>query len=75
MAIADTIFPAQTPEQIQEILASLPQGETHKDAVVKFLTRNASECTEFTDSLDEVFAYRVPSDAVTKIKLVLDFLE
>ena len=75
MAIADTIFPAQSPEQVQEILAALPQGQGNKDAIERFLTRNASECREFADALDEVFAHRVRGDAVVKIRMVLDLLE
>lgn len=75
MAIADTIFPAQTPEQVREILAALPQGQGNKAAIEKLLARSASECREFADTLDEVFAHRIPSDAVGKIRMVLDLLE
>ena len=75
MAIADTIFPAQPPEQVKGILAALPQGQGNKAAIEKFLARNASECREFADMLDEVFAHRIPSDTVVKIRMVLDLLE
>lgn len=75
LAIADTLFPAQTPAQIEEILATLPQGPGNRDAIVKFLSRSASECAEFTGALEEVFAWRVPREAVGKIKGVLDLLE
>ncbi|KAF8445206.1 hypothetical protein BGX38DRAFT_1094717 [Terfezia claveryi] len=75
MAIADTIFPAQTPEQVEEILAALPQGQGNKPAIEHFLARSASDCREFADALDDVFAHKIPSDAVVKIRMVLDLLD
>ncbi|KAF8418184.1 hypothetical protein EV426DRAFT_554359, partial [Tirmania nivea] len=75
MAIADTFFPAQTPEQVQQILAALPQRQPNKDAIESCLARSASECREFADALDEVFAHRLPSAAVVKIRMVLDLLD